>query len=169
MYPRILTFLMKASFMLIAVASTAGEKSASPFNFTLRNLVAAEKAIEVSNASLSSFSGNAEKKEKNRSKVCACEILKLSNNNANQENVAIFSEITNNGDINAEYKTALEILQKQKKNMKDQYYDKVKVNQTITAPMDCKTLYMKISKGEGGLVMYDIIDADIMSALKNAK
>jgi flagellar basal body rod protein FlgB len=169
MYPRILTFLMKASFMLIAMASTAGEKSASPFNFTLQNLSAAEKAIEASNASAGIFSVNAEKKEKNKSRVCACEILKLSNNNADQENVAIFSEITNNGDINAEYKTALEILQKQKKNMKDQYYDKVKVNQTITAPMDCKTLYMKMSKSDGGLVMYDIIDADIMSALKNAK
>ena len=169
MYPRILTFLTKVSFMLIAISASAGEKSASPFNFTLRNLAAAEKAIEASNASVSNFAGNAEKKEKNRSKVCACEILKLRNNNAEQENVAIFSEITNNGDINAEYKTALEILQKQKKNMKDQYYDKVKVNQTITAAMDCKTLYLKMAKSEGGLVMYDILDADVLSALKTAK
>jgi hypothetical protein len=160
---------MKASFMLIAISATAGEKSASPFNFTLQNLVAVEKAIEVSNASINSAFNNSGKKEKNNSKVCACEILKLSNNNAAKENVAIFSEITNNGDINAEYKTALEILQKQKKNMKDQYYDKVKVNQTITAAMDCKTLYLKMAKSEGGLVMYDILDADALSALKNAK
>jgi hypothetical protein len=162
MYPRILTFLMKASFMLIAISATAGEKSASPFNFTLKNLEAAEKAIEVSNASLINAAG---KTEKNRSKVCACEILKLSNNNAEQDNVAIFSEITNNGDINAEYKTALEFLQAQKKNMKGQYYDKIKVNQTITAPTDCKSLYMKMAN----VVMYDILDADVLRALKNAK
>lgn len=168
MYPRILTFLMKASFMLIAISATAGEKSASPLNFTLRNILAADKAIEVSNASMTNLPSS-EKKEKNRSKVCACEILKLRNNNSEQENVAIFSEITNNGDINAEYKTALEILQHQKKNMKDHSYDKVKVNQTITAPTDCKTLYLKMSKGEGGLVLYDILDADVLSALKNAK
>jgi flagellar basal body rod protein FlgB len=140
---------MKASFMLIALSASAGEKSASPFNFTLKNLAAVEKAIEVSNASTNSAFGNSEKKEKNRAKVCACEILKLRNNNAEQENVAIFSEITNNGDINAEYKTALEILQHQKKNMKDQYYNKIKVNQTVTAPMDCKSLYMKMA-GDGG-------------------
>ena len=121
MYPRILTFLMKASFMLIAISTTAGEKSASPFNFTLKNLIAAEKAIEVSNASINRAFGNSANKEKNRSKVCACEILKLSNNNSEKENVAIFSEITNNGDINAEYKTALEILQQQKKNMNSGY------------------------------------------------
>jgi len=160
---------MKASFMLIAISTTAGEKSASPFNFTLKNLIAAEKAIEVSNASINRAFGNSANKEKNRSKVCACEILKLSNNNSEKENVAIFSEITNNGDINAEYKTALEILQQQKKNMKDHYYDKVKVNQTITATTDCKTLYLKMSKGDGGLVMYDILDADVLRALKNAK
>ncbi len=166
MYPRILTFLVKASFMLITISATAGEKSASPFNFTLKNLIAAEKAIEANNAPIMNRAASA---EKNRSKVCACEILKLRNNNAEQENVAIFSEITNNGDINAEYKTALEFLQQQKKNMKDQYYDKVKVNQTITAPTDCKTLYMKMSKGDGGLVLYDILDADVLRALRNAK
>ena len=53
--------------------------------------------------------------------------------------------------------------------MKDQHYDKVKVNQTITAPMDCKTLYIKMAKDESGLVMYDILDADVLRALKNAK
>ncbi len=168
MYPRILTFMMKASFMLMAFASTAGEKNASPFNFTYLNLVAAERAIEQSNATVQAFPST-QKSEKNKSKVCACEILNLSNNNTQQDNVAIFSEITNNGDINAEYKTALEILQQQKKSMKNQHYDKVKVNQTITAPVDCKTLYLKMSKGAQGLVMYDILDADILAALKNAK
>jgi len=159
---------MKATFMLMTIATTAGEKNVSPFNFTFRNLAAAEKAIAQLNGSDNSFAKSA-KSEKNKSKVCACEVLKLSNNNTSQESVAIFSEITNNGDINAEYKVALEILQKQKKNMKDQYYDKVKVNQTITAPMDCKTLYIKMAKDENGLVMYDILDADVLRALKTAK
>lgn len=168
MYPRILTFFMKASLMLLVTTVTAGEKNASPFNFSLLNLVAAERAIQQSNAAIGNLPAK-EKIEKNRSKVCACEILNVSNNNSRKDNVAIFSEITNNGDINAEYKTALEILQQQKKNMKDNHYDKVKVNQTITAPVDCKTLYLKMSKGTEGLVLYDILDADILAALKNAK
>ena len=160
---------MKASFLLITITSTAGEKSAAPYIFSLRNLTATEKVIAAFTVTNADLTANAEKKEKNKAKVCACEILKLSNNNTEQENVAIFSEKTNNGDLDAEYKTALEILQKQKKNMKSQFYDKVKVNQRITAPVDCKTLYLKIVKNEDGLVMYDILDADILSALKNAK
>ena len=100
-------------------------------------------------------------------KVCACQVLKVKSNNENLENVAVFSEKINNGDLSADFAVAKEILEKEKKQMKFFFYNKVTVVNKIVVATDCKTLYRQLKVENDDLKMYEVLDADVKSRFYN--
>ena len=98
-------------------------------------------------------------------KVCACQILEVNSNNEKVENLALFAEASSYGDLTREQKIATSVLEKERKNMKYFFYSRIKLRQTIVAAMDCKKLFQQLQTGDSPVKMYDIIDADIRTAV----
>jgi hypothetical protein len=101
------------------------------------------------------------KNQRNTARVCVCQVLNLKNNNNDFENVALFSERTNYGDLTADYKSASQLLVSENKHLKSFFFDKVEVVNKITAPTDCVSLYLKMKSQNEELKLYDILNADI--------
>lgn len=139
----------------------ANESVASPVQFNLKSFIRASVQF------MSKETMNADKlmqkmlNEKNTAKVCVCEIMELKSNNYEFQNVAVLSQKTNNGDLTADYKTASQLLSKEKKHMQNFFFDVVKVTGKITAATDCVSLYLAIRRNAADLKLYDILDADI--------
>jgi hypothetical protein len=128
---------------LVSFSAKAGDDAVRPSQFDLKIFV---------KASLNFMGGNAFKaeallnklKEKQTDRVCVCEIMELQNNNAQFSNVAVLAEKTNNGDMGKEYKVAERQINHEKKQMKAQMFDQVKVNTRIAVATDCLSLYIKL-------------------------
>ena len=93
-------------------------------------------------------------------KICSCQILNLQSSNYQHNKVAVFAEKTNNGSFSSDSKAAKGTIEKEKKHLKQLFYDKLEVVNHIAENTDCKSLYLKLKKKDNALVMYDILDAD---------
>ncbi len=150
---------------LVTVSAKAGDDAVRPSQFNLKAFV---------KSSLNFMGGNAYKaeallnklKDKQTDRVCVCEIMELQNNNSQFSNVAVLAEKTNNGDMGKDYKVAERQITQEKKQMKAQMFDEVKVNTRIAVATDCISLYIKLRQETAGLKLYDILDADARSAVK---
>lgn len=98
-------------------------------------------------------------------KVCACQILNVASNNEKLEYVAVFAEKTNNGELNNSFSTAIRVLEQEKKQMKKQFYSKMKVVEKISVYSSCKTLAGQLRSDNGNLKVYEILDADILGSV----
>ncbi|HTE10104.1 MAG TPA: hypothetical protein VK645_04025 [Chitinophagaceae bacterium] len=96
-------------------------------------------------------------------KVCACQILRVASNNENETLVAVFAQGTNNGDLSANFATAISVLEKEKKHMKAMFYTKIKTAENVTAATPCSKLYKNIQVKYASVKMYDVLDADALS------
>lgn len=101
--------------------------------------------------------------EKSTAKVCACQVLRVSSNNEGENYIAVFAQGTNNGDLSANFSDAMNVLEKEKKNLKTHFYSKVKTTENVTAATDCNSLYKNIQVKYQDVKMYDILDADALS------
>jgi hypothetical protein len=154
------TLVSIACLFIITGSANAEDKAASPVQFSL-------KAFIKSSVTFAGKGMNADRllekarDSRNTAKVCACEIMKLQNSNDSYDQVAVFAEKTNNGDLSADYKKASLTLNGERKHMKEYFFDVVQVTQKIVAPTDCVSLYLSMKSSEANLKMYDILDADI--------
>lgn len=158
--------LLVALFSLLTFAAQAGDEAVRPSQFNLNAFV---------KSSVNFLNGKSARKaeillEKVRTqqndRICVCEIMELQNNNAEFTNVAVFAEKVNNGDMGRGYKTAEKEIAKEKKQMKAMFFDQVKVNTKMAVATDCLSLYMKLNQENIDIKMYDILDADVRSAIK---
>lgn len=158
--------LLVALFSLLTVAAQAGDEAVRPSQFNLSAFV---------KSSVNFMNGKSARKaeallEKVRTqqtdKICVCEIMELQNNNAEFTNVAVFAEMVNNGNMGKGYKTAEREIAKEKRQMKAMFFDQVKVNTKMAVATDCLSLYMKLNQENINIKMYDILDADVRSAIK---
>ena len=94
-------------------------------------------------------------------KVCACQILNLRSNNHDVLNAVVFAEKTNN-EGNADFAKAKIRLEKEKRMLLSLFYNKIEVISRTTAATDCNTLYKKLKKMQEDLLMYEMLNADIM-------
>lgn len=101
--------------------------------------------------------------EKSAAKVCACQVLRVSSNNEGENYIAVFAQGTNNGDLSANFSDAMNVLEKEKKNLKSLFYNKIKTTENVTAATDCSSLYRNIQIKYQDVKMYDILDADALS------
>lgn len=98
-------------------------------------------------------------------KLCACQILNVASNNEKMEYVAVFAEKTNYGELNNSFSVAISVLEKEKKQMKNLFYSKMKVVKKITVFSSCKTLAGQLKSENGTLKVYEILDADILGSV----
>ena len=100
-------------------------------------------------------------------KVCACQLLTVKSKNQQIENVAVFSEKINNGDLTADFAVAIQVLEKEKKHMKMFFYETVKLVGKQVVATDCKTFYKQLKVKYDDLKMYELLDADAISRFNN--
>lgn len=100
-------------------------------------------------------------------KVCACQLLTIRSKNQREENVVVFSEKINNGDLAADFAVATQVLEKEKKHMQLFFYEKVKVVDRKVLATDCKTFYKQLKLQNEDLRMYELLDADAISRFNN--
>lgn len=130
--------------MLCAITANASPKNVSPF-FNAAILIYSVKNAPV---------------EKNTAKVCACQLLDVKSNNEDFQNLAVFAEKTNNGDVPTEKQAALAVLQKEHKNLKN-FYSTITVKREIVAMSDCSTLVKQLRGAYDNLKVFETLDADI--------
>ena len=94
-------------------------------------------------------------------KICSCQVLDLKSANYDHKHVAVFAEQTRYSDLSADFQAAKTAIEKEKKHLKDFFYDRLHVVGNISEETDCRTLYIKLKFADQSLVMYDILDADL--------
>lgn len=94
-------------------------------------------------------------------KVCACQILNLRSNNHYVRNAVVFAEKTNE-DGQADFAKAKIRLEKEKRIMRSLFYNKIQVIGKTTAATDCITLFQQLKKKKDNLLLYEVLNADIV-------
>ena len=94
-------------------------------------------------------------------KVCACQILNLRSNNHHVKNAVVFAEKTNKegGDDLVKAKMRLE---KEKRLMRILFFPKIEVIASTTSATDCNTLFIQLKKKQDDLLLYEVLNADII-------
>jgi hypothetical protein len=94
-------------------------------------------------------------------KVCACQILNLRSNNHHLKNAVVFAEKTNS-DKNTDLAKAKIRLEKEKRLLRILFYTQIEVVAKTTATTDCNTLFMQMKKKQANLLLYEVLDADVV-------
>jgi hypothetical protein len=94
-------------------------------------------------------------------KVCACQILNLRSNNHHLKNAVVFAEKTNS-DKHTDLAQAKTRLEKEKRLLRILFYTQIEVVAKTTATTDCNTLFMQLKKKQANLLLYEVLDADVV-------
>ncbi|AEV98926.1 hypothetical protein A4D02_10250 [Niastella koreensis] len=146
------TCLLLLTGMFISSTLLANDGHKTPSIFTSQRFVASLKRIDSVMAVNKTISA----------KVCACQILNLRSNNHDIMNAVVFAEKTNN-EGNADFAKAKTRLEKEKRMLLSLFYNKIEVISRTTAATDCNTLYKKLKKMQEDLLMYEVLNADIIT------
>jgi hypothetical protein len=104
---------------------------------------------------------NASAETKNTTvRICSCQILDLESRNYNQQRVVLLAEKTSHGE-SKDYTVARNHIQKEKKHLKQLFYDKVKLVAETQGTGSCQSFYFKLKTADSRLQLYEILDADI--------
>jgi hypothetical protein len=95
-----------------------------------------------------------------RARICSCQILNLESSNYNHRHIALFAEKANHGS-SSDFTAAKNRIEKEKKQLKRMFYDKVKVVAEVTAVGSCHSMYIQLKSGDQSLQVYEILNADI--------
>ncbi len=150
---------------LLAVTgiAEAGENAVRPFQFDLK--VLAGMSIQSFNNS-TQVNRLLSRIEPLKNRICVCEILEAENNNQAFKNLVVLAEKENDGDLSKSYRIAEQQISTEKKQMKAIYFDKLRVNIKMAVATDCMSLYLKLNQKNNDFRLYDILNADIRSAIK---
>lgn len=150
----ILTLTLSTSF--------AGNGSARPINqfagistFSIQ-VVDSFLSISLDVSSLPPESEN----NYSKTRICSCQILNLESANYDHRHIALFAEETNHGS-SSDFRVARNRIEKEKKQLKRMFYDKVKVLAEVAGAGSCHSMYVRLKTNDGSLQMYEILNADI--------
>jgi hypothetical protein len=149
--------IMLAMLLLVSLAGNANDLGALPHKLRFHSPDFLETIVSY----------DREYNKKLVTKVCACQLLTVKNKNREIDNVAVFSEKINNGDLSADFEVAVKVLEQEKKHMKSFFYDKVTVIGKQVVATDCKTFYRQLKVQYTDLKMYELLDADAISRFNN--
>lgn len=148
--------LMMAVATLPAVANNG---TVRPEQFNLSAFIkASAQVLNKNSVKAATFPENLRSKTKNT--ICVCEIMELRNNNVHISNVAVFAEKTHKGNMGNEYKMAERMISRERKQMKQVYFDAVKTNARLAVATNCLSLYIKLKEATPELKLYDILGVD---------
>lgn len=156
---RIRLFCLSATLLIFSLSVFANGETVKPAQFQLNVFIQASLPVLNGNTSMAEAYLNETGKKINKS-VCVCEIMELRNNNSQVSNVAVFAETTNYGNMGDEYKKAERLIRKERKLMKQVYYDEIRTQEKLAAATDCLNLYIRLKGYHPDLKLYDILDAD---------
>lgn len=157
----LLVFLSLAVFSCFA--GTGSLKPANPATFQIRHIEQVDSFLNVGVTKLSSKDVSAipaDAVSKSASRICSCQILNLESSNYDHRYVVLLAEKTNDGTSMA-FKAAKSRILKEKKHLKELFYDKVKVVSEIQGTGSCKSMFYQLSSADSSLKLYEILNADI--------
>ncbi len=93
-------------------------------------------------------------------RICSCQILNLESANYDHRHIALFAEETNHGS-SSDFRVARNRIEKEKKQLKRMFYDKVKVLAEVSGAGSCHSMYVRLKSRDGSLQIYEILNADI--------
>ena len=101
-----------------------------------------------------------EKANSTSGKICSCQVLNLESSNFDHRYVVLLAE--KKGDSNGSaYAVAKNRIQKEKKHLKQMFYDKIKVVSEIQGAGSCKEMFYRLRTADVSLKLYEILNADI--------
>jgi hypothetical protein len=157
-----------APFLLCfaALNSFAGPASVKPVNkisFSLKQIekldsflrarvsvISVKKASELSVEEASASTG----------KICSCQVLNLESSNYDHRYVVLLAEKKNDGS-GAAFAVAKNRIQKEKKHLKQMFYDKVKVVAEMQGTGSCRSMFYQLRTANSSLQLYEILNADV--------
>jgi hypothetical protein len=148
------TLVLAAFCMLSAQFIFAGDGTSKPLSHFSSHFKTTVKSVEKTFFPMAG-------KEVKSFKICSCQILDVKSNNYDHRHLAVFAEKTNNGDLSFNHSIPRSVIEKEKKHLKEMFYDQLKVINSISESGDCQSLYTKLKADDQKLVMFSIIDADV--------
>ena len=156
-----------ASFLLCLVlqASFAGQNSVSPLDSISFLPASVGKVDSVLNSHVTLLEVEKKSEESTEEansagKICSCQILNLSSSNYDHRFVVLLAEKKKDGAGNAFLK-AKNRIQKEKKHLKQMFYDKIEVVSEMQGTGSCDAMFSSLRKVNVSLQLYEILDADI--------
>jgi len=149
MNPFIKTCFLVIACLAINYTTQANDGTKMPSTFTTTRFIASVKIVD----SIIAASATA--------KVCACQILNLQSNNHHVKNAVVFAEKTNS-EGSTDLEKAKTRLEKEKRILRSLFYTKVQVIAKTTAETDCNTLFQQMKKKQANLLLYEVLNADIV-------
>ena len=143
------TCFLLIACIVISNTSLANDGRNTPSLFSTARFMASVKRVDSINTV------NA------RAKVCACQILNLRSNNHHVKNAVVFAEKTNEEGESDLAKAKLR-LEKEKRLMRILFFPKIDVIASTSSATDCNTLYMQLKKKQEDLLLYEVLNADII-------
>lgn len=143
------TCFLLIACIVISNASFANDGRHAPSLFTTARFMASVKRVD----SINTVNATA--------KVCACQILNLRSNNHHVKNAVVFAEKTNK-DGNDDLVKAKMRLEKEKRLMRILFFPKIEVLASTSSATDCNTLFMQLKKQQDDLLLYEVLNADII-------
>jgi hypothetical protein len=92
-------------------------------------------------------------------RICSCQVLNLQSSNYDHRYVVLLAEKTND-ESGTGYKAARNRIEKEKKQLKKLFYDKVKLVAEMQAGGSCKSMYFRLRMSDAQLQLYEILNAD---------
>lgn len=93
-------------------------------------------------------------------KICSCQILNLASSNFDHRYVVLLAEKKNDGSRTA-FAVAKSRIQKEKKHLKQMFYDKIEVVSETQGAGSCKEMFYHLRTTNVSLQLYEILNADI--------
>jgi hypothetical protein len=93
-------------------------------------------------------------------KICSCQVLNLESSNFDHRYVVLLAEKKNDGS-EAAFAIAKNRIQKEKKHLKQMFYDKIKVVSEMQGTGSCKEMFYRLRTADVSLKLYEILNADI--------
>jgi hypothetical protein len=114
------------------------------------SLLEVKKESELTSEEINSSAG----------RICSCQVLNLESSNYDHRYVVLLAEKKNNGSGTA-YAIAKNRIQKEKKHLKQMFYDKIKVVSEVQGAGSCKAMFYRLRTADVNLQLYEILNADI--------
>jgi hypothetical protein len=154
-------------FLCLAIMNVFGgsgsAKPVSPSVFQIHNLVTLDSLLTV-RVTLSVVEESSDvtptATSNSTARICSCQVLNLESSNYDHRYVVLLAEKTNDGSGTA-FVLARNRIQKEKKHMKQMFYDKIKVVSEMQGTGSCKSMFYQLRTADSHLQLYEILNADI--------
>jgi hypothetical protein len=155
MSPFIRIVFMLFCLSLIVANSLAGTGTVKPlqrrpaaFRASVRGLDSLLSAAPVSSGDRASLPASG-------ARICSCQILDLSSANYDHRHVALFAE---GAGSSTGFSAARKRINREKKQLRRMFYNKVELVEEHTATGSCRALYARLKSRDRKLRVYEVLD-----------